>query len=153
MLTVLGEIAPTLDDLVLDPSLEEVRINGTDQVFVAEGGVSRAVPMSLSAMEIRGFVERVLRQTGRRVDVSSPFVDASLPDGSRLHVVIPDITKALIESSLSPQYSRQIAASQSSALGVPTIEVRIVAPFPAVGLWSVGGVMEVSAHAPLDYAR
>jgi pilus assembly protein CpaF len=45
-------------------------------------------------MEIRGFVERVLRQTGRRVDVSSPFVDASLPDGSRLHVVIPDITKA-----------------------------------------------------------
>lgn len=94
MLTVLGETAPTLDDLVLDPSLEEVWINGPDQVFVAEGGVSRAVPMSLSAMEIRGFVERVLRQTGRRVDVSSPFVDASLPDGSRLHVVIPDITKA-----------------------------------------------------------
>lgn len=94
MLTVLGEMAPTLDDLVLDPSLEEVWINGPDQVFVAESGVSRAVPMSLSAMEIRGFVERVLRQTGRRVDVSSPFVDASLPDGSRLHVVIPDITKA-----------------------------------------------------------
>lgn len=94
MLTVLGESAPTLDDLVLDPSLEEVWINGPDKVFVAEGGVSRAVPMSLSALEIRGFVERVLRQTGRRVDVSSPFVDASLPDGSRLHVVIPDITKA-----------------------------------------------------------
>ena len=94
MRTVLGETAPTLDDLVLDPSLEEVWINGPDQVFVAEGGVSRAVSMSLSAMEIRGFVERVLRQTGRRVDVSSPFVDASLSDGSRLHVVIPDITKA-----------------------------------------------------------
>ena len=62
-------------------------------------------------------------------------------------------TKAIIESSLSPQYSGQIAASQSSALGVPTIEVRVVAPFPAVGLWSLGGVMEVSAHAPLDYAR
>jgi hypothetical protein len=62
-------------------------------------------------------------------------------------------TAALIESSLSPRYSRQIAASQSSALGVPTIEVRVVAPFPAVGLWSVGGVMEVSAHAPLDFAR
>ena len=62
-------------------------------------------------------------------------------------------TKALIESSLSPQYSQQVAASRSSALGVPTVEVRVVAPFPAVGLWSVGGVMEVSAHAPLDYAR
>jgi pilus assembly protein CpaF len=94
MRTVLGETAPTLDDLVQDPSLEEVWINGPDQVFVAGSGVSRAVPISLSAIEIRGFVERVLRQTGRRVDVSSPFVDASLPDGSRLHVVIPDITKA-----------------------------------------------------------
>ena len=94
MRTVLGETAPTLDDLVQNPSLEEVWINGPDQVFVAERGVSRAVPMSLSAIKIRGFVERVLRQTGRRVDVSSPFVDAALPDGSRLLVVIPDITKA-----------------------------------------------------------
>ena len=84
---------PTLDDLVADPALEEVWVNGPDQVFVAEGGVSRSVPMALTALDIRGFVERVLRQTGRRVDVSSPFVDASLPDGSRLHVVIPDITK------------------------------------------------------------
>ena len=49
MLTVLGETAPTLDDLFLDSSLEEVWINGPDQVFVAEDGVSRAVPMSLSA--------------------------------------------------------------------------------------------------------
>ena len=84
---------PTLDDLVADPALEEVWVNGPDQVFVAEGGVSRSVPMALTAMDIRGFVERVLRQTGRRVDVSSHFVDASLPDGSRLHVVITDITK------------------------------------------------------------
>jgi hypothetical protein len=37
-------------------------------------------------------VERMLKISGRRVDVSSPFVDARLPDGSRLHVVIPDIT-------------------------------------------------------------
>ena len=89
-----SETINSLDTLIADPTLEEVWINDPDQVFVAESGVSRAVPMSLSAMEIRGFVERVLRQTGRRVDVSSPFVDASLSDGSRLHVVIPDITKA-----------------------------------------------------------
>ena len=62
-------IPPTLDDLVADPALEEVWINGPDQVFVAEDGISRPVPMALSAMDIRGFVERVLRQTGRRVDV------------------------------------------------------------------------------------
>lgn len=38
-------------------------------------------------------VEKMLKTTGRRVDMSSPFVDAMLPDGSRLHVVIPDITR------------------------------------------------------------
>jgi len=48
----------------------------------------------LSAEEVRDLVERMLRPTGRRVDVSQPFVDASLADGSRVHVVIPDITKS-----------------------------------------------------------
>jgi len=43
---------------------------------------------------VRDLVERMLQSTGRRVDLSSPFVDASLPDGSRLHVAIPDITRA-----------------------------------------------------------
>ena len=62
-------------------------------------------------------------------------------------------TRELIESSLSAQYSGQVAATRSSALGVPTLEVRVRAPYPALGLWSAGGVMEVSAHAPLDYAR
>ena len=42
---------------------------------------------------MRDLVERMLHATGRRVDLSQPFVDASLPDGSRLHVVIPDITR------------------------------------------------------------
>lgn len=93
MTTVMHDHALTLDELVADPALEEVWVNGPNQVFVAEAGVSRAVSMNVSAMEVRGFVERVLRHTGRRVDVSSPFVDASLPDGSRLHVVIPDITR------------------------------------------------------------
>ena len=43
--------------------------------------------------EVRDLVERMLKSSGRRVDLSSPFVDAVLPDGSRLHVVIPDITR------------------------------------------------------------
>jgi pilus assembly protein CpaF len=42
---------------------------------------------------VRSLVERMLKSSGRRVDLSSPFVDATLPDGSRLHVVIPDITR------------------------------------------------------------
>jgi pilus assembly protein CpaF len=60
---------------------------------VAREGVSERVPLTLTESAVRDLVERMLHATGRRVDLSQPFVDASLPDGSRLHVVIPDITR------------------------------------------------------------
>ncbi|HWH27375.1 MAG TPA: ATPase, T2SS/T4P/T4SS family, partial [Mycobacteriales bacterium] len=47
----------------------------------------------LGESQVRDLVEKMLKTTGRRVDLSTPFVDAMLPDGSRLHVVIPDITR------------------------------------------------------------
>ena len=89
-LTGFGPLQPFLDD----PSVEELWINGPSAVFIAREGVSERVPLELSEGEVRDLVERMLHSTGRRVDLSSPFVDASLPDGSRLHVVIPDITRA-----------------------------------------------------------
>ena len=84
-----GVLQPFLDD----PEIEEVWINGPHSVFVATAGVGRRVEVELEATEMRRLIERMLRHTGRRVDMSQPFVDASLPDGSRLHVVIPDITR------------------------------------------------------------
>lgn len=89
-LTGLGPLQPLLDD----PSIEEIWINGPDRVFIARDGVSQRLSLILGERDIRDLVERMLQSTGRRVDLSSPFVDASLPDGSRLHVVIPDITRA-----------------------------------------------------------
>lgn len=76
-----------------DPSVEEVWLNSPDRIFVARGGVAERVPLALTDSAVRDLVERMLHATGRRVDLSQPFVDASLPDGSRLHVVIPDITR------------------------------------------------------------
>ena len=72
MLTVLGETAPTLDDLVLDPSLEEVWINGPDQVFVAEGGVSRAVSMSLASIQGATLAAQGASDQAARVFVQQP---------------------------------------------------------------------------------
>jgi pilus assembly protein CpaF len=89
-LTGFGPLQPFLDD----PSVEELWINGPDRVFIAREGVSERVDLALTELQVRELVERMLHSTGRRVDLSSPFVDASLPDGSRLHVVIPDITRA-----------------------------------------------------------
>ncbi|MET4781767.1 ATPase, T2SS/T4P/T4SS family [Glaciihabitans sp. UYNi722] len=87
-ITGFGPLQPFFDD----PEIEEIWINGPAKVFVARNGVSELTTITLSDTEIRDLVERMLQSSGRRVDLSSPFVDASLPDGSRLHVVIPDVT-------------------------------------------------------------
>ncbi|WP_214468248.1 CpaF family protein [Microbacterium flavescens] len=84
-----GPLQPYLDD----PSVEELWINAPDRIFVARGGVPERTPLTLTDSAVRDLVERMLQSSGRRVDLSQPFVDASLPDGSRLHVVIPDITR------------------------------------------------------------
>ncbi|MGX1701710.1 CpaF family protein [Microbacterium sp. NPDC055357] len=76
-----------------DPTVEELWVNAPDRIFVARGGVSERVPLALTDTVVRDLVERMLHASGRRIDLSQPFVDASLPDGSRLHVVIPDITR------------------------------------------------------------
>lgn len=84
-----GVLQPLLDD----PTIEELWINGETEVFIARSGVHERLNLEVSTQETRALVERMLRQTGRRIDYSQPFVDASLPDGSRLHVVIPPITR------------------------------------------------------------
>ncbi len=88
-ITGFGALQPFFDD----DEVEEIWINGPERVFVARNGLLELTDVVLTDGEIRDLVERMLQQSGRRVDLSSPFVDASLPDGSRLHVVIPDVTQ------------------------------------------------------------
>ena len=76
-----------------DPQVEEVWINEPGRVFVARHGRSELTTTILDDGQVRDLVEKMLKSTGRRIDMSSPFVDAMLPDGSRLHVVIPDIVR------------------------------------------------------------
>lgn len=76
-----------------DPKVEEIWVNEPGKVFVAREGVAELTTTILTDGQVRDLVERMLKASGRRVDLSSPFVDATLPDGSRLHVVIPDVTR------------------------------------------------------------
>ncbi|KNX37700.1 CpaF family protein [Luteipulveratus halotolerans] len=85
-----GPLQPYLDD----PTVEEIWINEPARVFVARGGVPELTPTILTDEQVKNLVERMLKPSGRRIDLSSPFVDAALPDGSRLHVAIPDVTRA-----------------------------------------------------------
>src|SRR5699024_3808871 len=83
-----GPLQPLLDD----PDVEEIWINSPTQVFCARSGITELTNISLSSQQVADLVEKMLKTSGRRLDLSTPFVDAALPDGSRLHVVIPDIT-------------------------------------------------------------
>lgn len=83
----------TLQSLLEDPDIEEIWINGPGVVHIARDGVALRTGLVLTDSQIRDLVERMLHTSGRRVDISQPFVDASLPDGSRLHVAFADVVR------------------------------------------------------------
>ena len=78
--------------LMIDPTIEEIWINSPHKVFISRNGRTELTTVFLSHELIENIVERALMWGGRRLDRSHPFVDARLPDGSRLHVAIPDVT-------------------------------------------------------------
>jgi len=128
-----GPLQPLLDD----PAIEEIWLNAPDEIFVARNGESELTSIALTDQQVRDLVERMLKSSGRRLDMSSPFVDAALPDGSRLHVVIPDVTRRhwainirkfvvkasrlehLVElGTLTPQSARFLGAAVASGLNI-----------------------------------
>jgi pilus assembly protein CpaF len=76
-----------------DPAVEEIWINEPHRVFVARDGRHELTTTILTADEVRDLVERMLKTSGRRLDLSSPFVDAMLLSGHRLHVVLEGIAR------------------------------------------------------------
>jgi pilus assembly protein CpaF len=81
-----------LEDLLADPEVEEVMVNGPDTVYVERRGrIERATARFGDEDELRNAIERILAPLGRRIDELSPMVDARLADGSRVNVVIPPL--------------------------------------------------------------
>ncbi len=120
-----------------DPAVEEIWINSPAEVFVSRHGESELTTTILTADQVRELVERMLRMSGRRLDLSSPFVDATLPGGERLHVVIPSVTRdawavniskfrvraerledLVALGSLTPHAARFLAAAVEAGLNV-----------------------------------
>ena len=129
----LGPLQQYLDD----DAVEEIWINSPAEVFVARRGEPELTTTILTAVQVRELVEQMLRVSGRRLDLSSPFVDAALPGGERLHVVIPDVTREhwainirkyvvrathlddlVALGSLTPAAARFLAASVAAGLNI-----------------------------------
>jgi pilus assembly protein CpaF len=111
-----GPLQPYLED----PEVEELWINGPDKVFVARAGRPVLTSTVLSEQQVHDLIELMLRSSGRRLDLSSPFVDATLADGSRLHVVIPDITRRHWAVNVRKFVVRETSLEELARLGMMT---------------------------------
>jgi pilus assembly protein CpaF len=128
-----GPLQPYLED----PTVEEIWINDPARVFIAREGRHELTTTILSRAQVEELVERLLKASGRRVDLSLPFVDATLPEGHRVHVVLDGIARGfcavnirkfvvraahldeLVElGSLTPQAARFLHAAVVSGLNI-----------------------------------
>ncbi|KNZ70085.1 type II secretion system protein E [Thermincola ferriacetica] len=84
----LGPITP----LINDPTVSEIMVNGPHQVYVERSGKLQLTDISFRDNEhVMHIIEKIVAPLGRRIDESSPMVDARLPDGSRVNAIIPPL--------------------------------------------------------------
>ncbi len=82
-----------LEPLLQDESVSEIMVNGAKNIYVERSGRLHRVPVTFESDEhVMRIIERIVAPLGRRIDESSPYVDARLPDGSRVNAVIPPIS-------------------------------------------------------------
>ena len=81
-----------LEDLLADPSISEIMVNRFDEIYVERKGRLTKMDIAFSTDHaVLGAIERIVAPIGRRIDESSPMVDARLKDGSRVNAVIPPL--------------------------------------------------------------
>ncbi len=81
-----------IEQFLVDPTVNEVMVNGLDPIYVERRGILEPTEARFMSEEhLRRVIERIVSDVGRRIDESSPMVDARLPDGSRVNAVIPPL--------------------------------------------------------------
>ncbi|QIQ02919.1 CpaF family protein [Streptomyces liangshanensis] len=82
-----------LEPLLEDASISEIMVNGADQVFVERGGRLEMLPLRFASNDqLMQTIERIVSTVNRRVDEANPMVDARLPSGERVNVIIPPLS-------------------------------------------------------------
>ncbi len=81
-----------LEDLLADDTVSEIMVNARDQIYVEQSGRPGLSKVTFSSeQQMMNVIERIVTPLGRRVDEKTPYVDARLHDGSRVHVIIPPL--------------------------------------------------------------
>ena len=82
-----------LQNLLDDETITEIMVNGPKNIYIERAGKIHRVPMSFESDDhVLRIIDRIVAPLGRRIDESSPYVDARLPDGSRVNAIIPPIS-------------------------------------------------------------
>jgi pilus assembly protein CpaF len=82
-----------LEDFLADPEVTEIMVNGYNQIYVERAG--KLIPTDMTFVDeasVNSIIERIVAPIGRRIDESQPYVDARLPDGSRVNAIIPPLS-------------------------------------------------------------
>ena len=82
-----------LEELLADPAVTEIMVNGCDQIFCERRGkIQLSQTTFTSNQQLRNVIERIVTPLGRRIDEKTPYVDARLQDGSRVNAVIEPLS-------------------------------------------------------------
>ncbi len=109
-----------LEPFLQDPTVTEVMVNGYDQLYIERRGTIEETDASfLDDAHLLRIIDRIVSQVGRRIDESSPMVDARLPDGSRVNAIIPPLS--LRGPSLTIRKFAQDALSLEDLVGLDTL--------------------------------
>ena len=107
-----------LELLLADPSTTEIMVNRTDEIFVERDGKLVRVPYAFSSEKaMMGVIERIVAPVGRRIDESSPLVDARLKDGSRFNAIIPPLALKGPSMTIRKFSKRKLGASDLLKFG------------------------------------
>lgn len=110
-----------LEVLLRDPSVTEILVNGPYRVFVERSGLLQQTDLRfIDAHHVERVMQRILAPLGRRLDESSPMVDARMPDGSRVNAIIPPV--ALDGPCLSIRKFRQDMLKSADLLATRAID-------------------------------
>lgn len=124
-----SKLASTFGPLTIymeDREVEEIWINSPERIFIARAGKNELTNLVLTADEVRNVVERALMWSGRRLDLSNPFVDARLPDGSRIHVAIPEVTPQHWAVNIRKHLMRNLSISDLAEKGAMSPEIALL---------------------------
>lgn len=115
----LGPLQPLLED----DAVTEVMVNGAKNIYIERAGKLHRVPVVFESDEhVMRIIDRIVSPMGRRIDESSPYVDARLPDGSRVNAVIPPISLVGPVITIRKFFKNPITIEQLIQFGTITAE-------------------------------